>query len=593
MDMRPLEGLPPNEAAASAEGDGRMGGGAVVHSEVQGSLQPLAIQQPGAFNQPVSSTSGGFLASRAGPDDDVPGRRGGAAARPSPGGGVPHGHGQWSTDLFDCCADEETCWWSWWCPCLVHARTAQAFGGARSAAACGGFAGLLFLVIFAFILGLPLVVLLLIIVMSTVVYATRVRTRKHIRQQLGIQSGVAGVCEDMAIHLCCSCCAVAQEARESKRQGHPYIDFCTGERLLLSSEVDNPSEDLPGIGSAQLSFVAEVRRVSRFSRLVLFVSAALFLLCCLAIDAGSIIILTLVFAQPFAYLYFVYWKAHRSDAVLDIVVKMFAIGFWWTTPVTAILESIVQGIVTLFFVMGLSLQEINWLEGGGLGGPGDPATDLDTSDGDRNAEYRGTVRASLGLLLLLCFCLSFLVAASVEETMKHFIVRCCQYTQAPKNQYTILIYMISGALGFATAENIGYVFGYSAKNPFHGTSRFATELIILGLRVLMPVHVICAGIQAINTSKRDLEARNMKLWHILFPAIAFHGSFDFVTLMFGVLGYAFSVDNFVYDIASFFLSFCVVVLGAYYLFKIYQKQESRLLVGWQPLGGGDDDYDGV
>ncbi|CAN0123797.1 unnamed protein product, partial [Heterosigma akashiwo] len=40
MDMRPLEGLPPNEAAASAEGDGRMGGGAVVHSEVQGSLQP-------------------------------------------------------------------------------------------------------------------------------------------------------------------------------------------------------------------------------------------------------------------------------------------------------------------------------------------------------------------------------------------------------------------------------------------------------------------------------------------------------------------------------------------------------------------------
>jgi RsiW-degrading membrane proteinase PrsW (M82 family) len=59
---------------------------------------------------------------------------------------------------------------------------------------------------------------------------------------------------------------------------------------------------------------------------------------------------------------------------------------------------------------------------------------------------------------------------------------------------------MAGALGFATAENIEYVFGTS-QSPIPGTSVFIGEIVVLLIRVLMPIHVICSVIQAANLSK--------------------------------------------------------------------------------------------
>jgi hypothetical protein len=57
-------------------------------------------------------------------------------------------------------------------------------------------------------------------------------------------------------------------------------------------------------------------------------------------------------------------------------------------------------------------------------------------------------------------------------------------------------------LGFATFENIQYVFisGGSGDQLF-SKSVLINELFVLLLRVLMPIHVICAVLQAINLSK--------------------------------------------------------------------------------------------
>jgi RsiW-degrading membrane proteinase PrsW (M82 family) len=64
------------------------------------------------------------------------------------------------------------------------------------------------------------------------------------------------------------------------------------------------------------------------------------------------------------------------------------------------------------------------------------------------------------------------------------------------------VYLVSGALGFATFENIQYVFisGGSGDQMF-SKSVLISELFVLLLRVLMPIHVICAVLQAINLSK--------------------------------------------------------------------------------------------
>ena len=64
------------------------------------------------------------------------------------------------------------------------------------------------------------------------------------------------------------------------------------------------------------------------------------------------------------------------------------------------------------------------------------------------------------------------------------------------------VYLVAGALGFATFENIQYVFisGLRGDQMF-SESVLINELFVLLLRVLMPIHVICAVLQAINLSK--------------------------------------------------------------------------------------------
>jgi RsiW-degrading membrane proteinase PrsW (M82 family) len=60
---------------------------------------------------------------------------------------------------------------------------------------------------------------------------------------------------------------------------------------------------------------------------------------------------------------------------------------------------------------------------------------------------------------------------------------------------------MAGALGFATLENISYVFSNGSSGAVSGTSNFVGELTILAARILMPIHVICSVMQATNLSR--------------------------------------------------------------------------------------------
>jgi hypothetical protein len=88
----------------------------------------------------------------------------------------------------------------------------------------------------------------------------------------------------------------------------------------------------------------------------------------------------------------------------------------------------------------------------------------------------------------------------------------------------IMVSMISVSFGFACAENLLSIFLYS--NEVMGWDVLLVRLF------LIPIHPICAVWQAIGVNRRDIEFNiKYQLGKILFPAVFWHGLFDFTILL--------------------------------------------------------------
>ena len=84
--------------------------------------------------------------------------------------------------------------------------------------------------------------------------------------------------------------------------------------------------------------------------------------------------------------------------------------------------------------------------------------------------------------------------------------------------------MVTVALGFACAENLLYIFVYTAPV-------LSDEISTLYVRCLFPIHPICAALQSIGVCRRDLEKdKSVGIGKILFPAWLLHGCFDFALM---------------------------------------------------------------
>ena len=202
----------------------------------------------------------------------------------------------------------------------------------------------------------------------------------------------------------------------------------------------------------------------------------------------------------------------------------------------------------------------------------------------REAMHANIVPVIIGLILM-----SFVVAAGVEETMKHFIVRCCQFPSSLRDPSTILVYMVAGALGFATAENIEYVFG-TTTSPIPGTSQFVGELLVLLIRVCMPVHVICSVIQASSLSKMLMGHQTLSLFYILLPAILLHGTFDFVLFLLGAIEFIYNDSSLLLEIMSIVLSILITIAGGLYAYFSY-RQAKTSFEAWQLISNDENDFE--
>lgn len=466
------------------------------------------------------------------------------------GGGRGGAGGGWESGVFDCSGDEEACWWSCWCSCLVLSRTYHSFGIADSKRTCGGFCAMLalwFIWVVARVPGFGLVLL----ASLCALFLHRARLRSALRQQLGIPGDLN---QDCFLHCCCIPCVVAQEARQAKVAGRPYADFGTGEALTAADLVpDAPRGATLCEHSRRLSMCTKIMSVCT---LLIFAIASL-----IWHQKEGSLMYVLVFIPPFVILYFVYWRNNRHEVPLDTVLKLFFAG-----ATVAVLAAVV--FEPLLELAGLLL----------FGGPG--------------ALEPANLRKHMAKIIILIFLNAFVVAAGVEEFVKHFVVRGCWLPHDLASPTAINIALVAGALGFATTENLEYVFGSAVA----GAGKFESELLVLGLRSLFPIHAMCASLQAVEVVRRDYErGGGTPLWRILLPAVTLHGVFDFTQFLIPLCFYAYESNLSEVEQAAVALSvgLVVTVIGAVYLFRVRHAQARRLGDGWRRVGQGDDDVSAV
>uniref|UniRef100_A0A7S3H5G9 Uncharacterized protein n=1 Tax=Spumella elongata TaxID=89044 RepID=A0A7S3H5G9_9STRA len=576
--------------------------------------------------------------------------------------------GVWTTTPFDALRDEESCWWSTWCCCLVSGRTAEAFQIGSSQRQVMGFVTFLLIsgLIFLFV---PIAGFLL-LAGGLIYYAYyKAQLRMKIRELYQIPGTLMS---DFVAHAFCPCCSVAQEAREVLVKGKPVLDFVYGEPL---SNISFPQLQTGGYAPSSpnqtttaennddsVSLVEHLKSVSLLSHLILrlwlCVVVSTFLALIINGKGLSILVLMAVFVQPFLILYFVYWRdPERSKHVsLDYVIKLFAVGFFMSTSQSIVFESILEGIlgtavmivllilnphmndnddtdknasaqITAALLPLLSRHGWSHMLSSAAGSlyqfastMGDPAMDLHTdnyhstsahfldTDTQANSIYHplvtpprflssnGTndeddnisgfspsiIRRNIVIVVIALLIMAFVIAAGVEETMKHFAVRCCKFPAPLRDPKSVLVYMMTAALGFATSENIEYVFG-ADKSPIPHTSLVVGELVVLAMRVCMPIHVICSVMQATTFSKVLMGHESMNIFQILLPAVVLHGTFDFVLFLMGVIGAAYEVNEAALEAFSFILPIGITLVGVYLAYTGFEALLRTFENGWQAV----------
>jgi RsiW-degrading membrane proteinase PrsW (M82 family) len=149
--------------------------------------------------------------------------------------------------------------------------------------------------------------------------------------------------------------------------------------------------------------------------------------------------------------------------------------------------------------------------------------------------------------------LSFLWVGGVEEFFKFLAVRLTVYRSIQFNEVMDgMIYMISAALGFAAAENVGYMLGLGFSVVF-----VRAILSYLG-------HVSFSAILGYYLAKAKMESRGEWLWIGFSLAVALHWLYD-----------AFLVTGMVKGSAGFFvLGLLVWTFGLLLTFILIKKAQA-------------------
>jgi len=408
-----------------------------------------------------------------------------------------------STGLLDCFVDEEVCWWGCWCPGLVLGRTAAQFSVA------GPTSWRWRVVIVALFTVLLLVSsgvfsILTLALLSVGLLYRRCSLRGKIRERLRYTGSAP---EDCTTHWCCSRCGICQEAREAKAYGLRPMDFCTNQPLADIEEaheravgrvIDSASDILlPTNGS----FASHLGAVSTLSRRLALLVLLLFALYTLYNPPDKSGLVLLIFVQPLLILYIFYWRTRRQYASLDLVWKMFFVGFFISTIQSALAEGVLEIFAAFVVSFGLGINVTTllgsesesesgssevfggspeqWFRDGvsalrghsvssvlsWVYGPEHHAagilSGLSASTASGTADDPVVViQNNIGLAILLSFLAAFAMAAAVEETMKVRTIEMRKYKylihSCNLNAYLSILQSATGSLSLSRLSRTPY-----------------------------------------------------------------------------------------------------------------------------------------
>jgi len=192
-------------------------------------------------------------------------------------------------------------------------------------------------------------------------------------------------------------------------------------------------------------------------------------------------------------MHIVYYKDNRSEVRVSRVVNMFCWGVAGALPCAA-----VELMVTFLFTNAT-----------GMG-----ANELDS---EKNVEE------STGRIVLYCFFEAFFVAALCEESLKYILVDSFPGHKNARTGYSIIVLATAGALGFATLENIGYVFSDAST----------ASLVVAGMRAILavPLHASTGMIIGYYIAQRAMERQPYPVYKIMFWPLLVHGVYDCLLML--------------------------------------------------------------
>ena len=164
--------------------------------------------------------------------------------------------------------------------------------------------------------------------------------------------------------------------------------------------------------------------------------------------------------------------------------------------------------------------------------------------------------------------------------MKFFAVKCCRQLHPFNNPHAVLVCLMAAALGFATSENIEYVFSTPYGTGLNASEVFLSQLFVLIIRLLMPVHVICSVIQAANLSRVVLGMRNLTTFQILITAIILHGTFDCYLFAVNTVAFVYQTEENSTIAAAIIGPVLITILGILYAYKDFNKVVAEYDASW-------------
>jgi len=196
--------------------------------------------------------------------------------------------------------------------------------------------------------------------------------------------------------------------------------------------------------------------------------------------------------------------AKRYPLEFDQVVRLYGAGFLPYALLTMLVELV---LVMVFAMMCFPEQVPNWID-----------------QLQRSQTPDIPTEKTVGLFIFLIL-MAFVVAALTEEGMKYRVISNLKRQRPEFNHWGgYLIYAMAPAIGFSTAENIGYVSNQKTKESM---ALAALQRLLLST----PLHCLTGYILGLGIVRKEIFGENLAWYRVMFPAVLCHGLFGYIQFL--------------------------------------------------------------